>query len=547
MQTKKTLKTVLLLMLVFVLALSMASCGGKDSKETSSEGVSDRDLVISTYSAGHCYLDPHQTTAYDDYVMMNQVYDTLVTADFDGTTIVDSLAKSWEVSNDGLVYTFHLKDGIKFHSGKPLTAEDVKWTYDRWKDPANAALTRSFVQYVDKIEAIDAKTVKITLTQPDNNFLINLTVPVASILNKDAVEAAEAKGEVYGTDTVDGTGPFKFVEYVENDSIKMTRFDDYTWGPSCFKNQGPAKVAGLVIRCLPEAGTRVMEFQAGNIDILGNGCMFGSELSSLDNIKFAKVLDFVPPYPVFIQFQLDHVTDLAVRQACNIAIDRDEIVSTVMGGKADQMVGALPASYAPWYWDGAEGYYKHDINAANALLDENGYKLSDDGYRYKDGKQLTIDIMFCSSDEDAKTANLFQAQMKKIGVNVTVNTSMVSNFWSHINTNEFDTLIMGLYLNTPEDMLNEYMNSKNRPFPNRQGFSDPRVDELLATARSTLDEQTRIGCYNEIQKVAMEQAMWIPLYNRNGFLVINDRVKDLKPHPTIAEGEPKYLDCYIEE
>ncbi len=540
----------MVLMLTFTTIACTSGASGTNGTTGASGGTTvattgndepKQSLVIGTYNSGNCCLDPHHTTSYGDYETMNQVYDTLVTADFDGSTICDSLAKTWEMSEDGLTYTFHLKDNVKFHSGKKMTSADVKWTYDRWRDPKEAALTRSFVEFVDSIETPDAATVVIKMTKPDNNFLINLTVPVAGILNNEAVEKAIADGKVYGTEVADGTGPFKFVEYVQNDCIKLSCNEEYAWGPSCYENKGAPHIGDVTIRFLPEPGTRLMEFQAGNVDILGNGCVFASELEKLKTTSFTEILSFSPPYPVFIQFQLKHVTDLAVRRACNMAIDRAEIVSTVMGNMADPMVGALPSNYK-WYWKGADNYYPHDLQAAGKLLEDNGYQLKDDGYRYKDGKKLTIDIMFCAADEDAMTANLFQAQMKKIGVDVTVNTAMVSNFWSHINTNEFDTLIMGLYINTPEDMLYEYMSSKNLPYPNRQGFSDSEIDDLLAKARVTTDENKRKEYYDRIQEVAMEKAMWIPLYNRNGFLTVNNRVKNLKPHPTIVEGMPKLLD-----
>ncbi len=543
--TKSQLKTIVSLLLVLIVAFSLAGCSRDNNavEENGGEEKKDQALVIATYSAGHCFLDPHQTTGYNDYDYMNQVYDTLVVTDFDGSTIKAGLADSWDVSEDGLHYTFHLKNNVKFHSGKSMTSKDVKWTYERWNEEKTASPTRAFVSAIESINTPDDYTVVFNLSQPDNNLLINLTVPVASILNKESVESSVAEGKVYGTEVVDGTGPYKFVEYIENDRVILARNDEYAWGPEIFKNKGPAKLSEVTIRFLPEPGTRLMEFQAGNVDILGNGCLFASELDKLKKLDFVEVLDFSPPYPVFIQFQLDHVTDLIVRQACNMAIDRDEIIHTVMGDTADPLVGALPSHYE-WYWKGADNYYPHDLGAANKLLEDNGYILKDDGFRYKDGEKLAIDIMFCSADEDRMTADLFQAQMKKVGIDVSVNTAMVSNFWSHINTNEFDTLIMGLYLNTPEDMLYEYMSSNNIPYPNRQSFKNDEVDELLNMARVTPDKEKRKEAYDRIQEIAMETAMWIPLYNRNGFLVINKRVKDLTPHPTIVEGMPKLLDAH---
>lgn len=536
---KQKLRTIGTVLLALTMVFALASCGGGDSDS----GKASDELVVGTYSIGAgCILDPQMTSNYGDWQYVNQMYDTIVTTDFDGETIKDALAETWDVSDDGKTYTFHLKDGVKFHSGKALTSEDVKWTWERWKTETGTCYSY-YLDFVDTIEAPDEKTVVVNMKQPDNNFLVNMTVPVASIMNKEAVEQAKTDDKVYGTEVVDGTGPFKFEEYVASDYIKMSRNDDYTWGSSIFENQGPAHVSGVKVRFLPEPGTRQMEFEAGNVDVLGNGCVFGNELDALLGKGDYTLAEYKPPYPVFLMFQTERVSDKAVRKACNMAIDRDEIISTVMSGHAEAMYSGLPEGYK-WTWTENKDFYKHDIEAAAKLLEDNGYKLENDGYRYKDGKKLSMEISYCSSDEDAKTAELFQAQMKKIGIDVVVNSSS-ADFWERVGAegdNDFDVLIMGTYINSAEDMLQEYMYSKNMPAPNRSRWSSPEIDKLLIEARSVTDEAKRMECYEEIQKIAAEEALWVPLYNKNGWSVLNNTVQGYKAHPTIMEGEPKFLD-----
>lgn len=536
---KQKLRTIGTVLLALTMVFALASCGGGDSDS----GKASDELVVGTYSIGAgCILDPQMTSNYGDWQYVNQMYDTIVTTDFDGETIKDALAETWDVSDDGKTYTFHLKDGVKFHSGKALTSEDVKWTWERWKTETGTCYSY-YLDFVDTIEAPDEKTVVVNMKQPDNNFLVNMTVPVVSIMNKEAVEQAKTDDKVYGTEVVDGTGPFKFEEYVASDYIKMSRNDDYTWGSSIFENQGPAHVSGIKVRFLPEPGTRQMEFEAGNVDVLGNGCVFGNELDALLGKGDYTLAEYKPPYPVFLMFQTERVSDKAVRKACNMAIDRDEIISTVMSGHAEAMYSGLPEGYK-WTWTESKDFYKYDIEAAAKLLEDNGYKLESDGYRYKDGKKLSMEISYCSSDEDAKTAELFQAQMKKIGIDVVVNSSS-ADFWERVGAegdNDFDVLIMGTYINSAEDMLQEYMYSKNMPAPNRSRWSSPEIDKLLIEARSVTDEAKRMECYEEIQKIAAEEALWVPLYNKNGWSVLNNTVQGYKAHPTIMEGEPKFLD-----
>lgn len=543
---KKYLKTAISVILVFTMIFTMTACGGGDGSSPSFK-TPENELVIATYSEGSaCRLDPPMTSSYGDWQYNNQMHDTIVTSDWDGVTIKDALAESWDISEDGKTYTFHLKDGIKFHSGKALTSADVKASWERWRTDAEAQYSY-YMDSVDTIETPDDQTVVLNLSQPDNNLLINLTVPVAAVVNVDAVEQAKAEGKVYGVEVVDGTGPFKLGEYVSGDHLTMVRNDDYTWGSSIFENQGPAHLEKITVKFISEAGTRLMEFESGNVDLLGNGCVFAQELDRILEDESNVMVEYVPPYPVFVMFQTERVPDVQVRKAMNMAIDRDEIIATTMGGHSEPMVGALPSDYK-WYWDGADDMYPYDLDAAGKILDEAGYTLESDGYRYKDGEKLSIEISYCDSSEDAKSAELIQAQMKKIGIDVQLNTN-TADFWTRIGgeqDNNFDMLIMGLYINSPEDMLQEYLYSKNMPAPNRSKWSDPQVDKLLLEARSATDEGRRQECYDEIQKIAMEEALWIPMYNKNGWSVMKNYVKGYTAHPTIVEGEPKLLDVYKE-
>ena len=421
----------------------------------------DASCTITFYAVCYRY-DPQKTTSYGDWEIINQLYDTLLVTDFDGKTLKPGLATEWKVSDDGLKVTFNLKKNVKFHSGKPMTSADVKYTLERWADAKTASPTKGYIKNITSIEVPDDYTVVVNLKQPDNNLLIYLTVPCAGILNKEAVDKA---GESYGTSAVDGTGPFKFDKYIQDDRTILVRNDGYAWGPDIYTNKGAAYLKEMVFRFIPEAGTRSMEYQAGNIDIIANASIFASELEALKkSLSFFAIQDFSPPYPIFLQFQLDRGPDQIVRKACNMAVDRNEFIQTVVSGYGTAMPGAMPPGY--WDWEGGKTYYKYDVEAAKKLLEDNGYKLGNDGFRYKDGKKLSFPVIMCSSNEDKKSSEIFQAQMKKIGIDVVVDTSKQSQFFSFINTNEFQCLVMGLFLNTPEDMLYRYLHSSNLPFPN---------------------------------------------------------------------------------
>jgi ABC-type transport system substrate-binding protein len=156
------------------------------------------------------------------------LYDTLVNLDFDLETITPGLAESWQVSPDGKTCTFALKKGVRFHNGKPFTTQDVKFTLDRWLDPATASPTKHRIAEIEEVTAKDDHTVVVRLKDRSNYLLFNLASGFASILKPEAITK---HGADYGTLAVDGTGPFKFKEWVLRDRFVAERNPDYAWGP----------------------------------------------------------------------------------------------------------------------------------------------------------------------------------------------------------------------------------------------------------------------------------------------------------------------------
>src|ERR1700687_6243064 len=178
-------------------------------------------------------LDPHKVSAVIAVERMYNLYDTLVNLDFDMQTITPGLAESWTISPDGKTYTFKLKRGVKFHSGKALTAQDVKYSFDRWRDPATASPTRRRVAEIEEVVAKDDQTVVIRTKDRSNYLLFNLASGFASIVNADAIRQ---HGANYGTLAADGTGPVTVEEWLLRDRFVVNRIPEYRWGPPMFKN-----------------------------------------------------------------------------------------------------------------------------------------------------------------------------------------------------------------------------------------------------------------------------------------------------------------------
>ena len=288
-------------------------------------------------------LDPHKVSAVIAVERMYNLYDTLVNLDFDMQTITPGLAESWTISPDGKLYTFKLKRGVKFHSGKPFTAQDVKYSFDRWRDPATASPTRSRVAEVEEVIAKDDQTVVIRTKDRSNYLLFNLASGFASIVNSEAIKQ---HGANYGTLAVDGTGPFKFKEWVLRDRFVVERNPEYRWGPPMFKNRGPATLERVVWRVIPEDATRLFELEQGGGINVSRWIAF-SELPRLRKDPKLRVVDYKVGYVVYLGFNMNKelVQDIHVRRAVNYAVDRASILKSVLEGYGELLHGSFASAW----------------------------------------------------------------------------------------------------------------------------------------------------------------------------------------------------------
>jgi peptide/nickel transport system substrate-binding protein len=488
-------------------------------------------------------VDPHKVTAVLAVERLYNLYDTLVNLDFDMVTIVPGLAEKWTVSPDGKTYTFTLKRGVKFHSGKALTAQDVKFSLDRWRDPATASPTRSRIQEVEEVVAKDDQTVVVRLKERSNYLLFNLASGFASIVNPEAIEKY---GLDYGTRYVDGTGPFKFKEWVLRDRFVVERNPNYTWGPPMFKNRGPAKVERVIWRIVPEDTTRLFELEKGGGLNVSRWITF-SELPRLRQNPALKVVSYKVGYVVYLGFNMNKeiVQDVRVRRAINHAIKKDDIVNDIFYGLGAPAQGPMSPIVAGWAKDVPKWAYKYDPAKARALLDEAGWKPGPDGIRMKNGQRLKIPIYAIAAYGYPDTLTLIQAQLKEAGVEVEQVLLEEAAIWARLKAGEHTVMAMGMPHSNPDEILMYYFNSKNRPAPNRFNYVDPKVDQLLEDARTTTDKKRWQADYDEVQKHVIESAVWVPLWHPDRVMVMSAKVHDLRPHAVYDVGYHKLLDVSV--
>ncbi len=458
------------------------------------------------------------------YVGPLNIYDRLVECEVvDGVaTIVPSLAKSWDISPDGLVYTFHLRDDVTFHNGARFTADDVVYTVERMMNPATAALNTDFfsmikgagdmldgqAEGVEGVKALDDYTVEITLEVPFAPFLANLATPSCSIYNREATEAA---GDQFGIDpavTV-GTGPFKITDWVLNDRITLARNDDY------FK--GPAKIDGIELIQVPDENTQKLMYENGELDVVDLSSSTSQLAYFMGNETYKDNLVTGPEAGnYFYAFNLDMkpTDDVRVRKAISMAIDRQTILDQMYNGAGHVVNSMLP--------DGVLGSYDaqeipYDPEGAKALLAEAGY-----------GDGCDLEIYQKTDDPDALAINqVIMSMLGQVGINATIKQMDEAAYLSERREGNIGMTraVWWADFNDPDNFLYTFFTEKNtkaRSINHKNGD----VYQWLEDARAMVDEDERMALYQKIDTtMVQDEAAVFPLYQMDHIVVVQDWVK----------------------
>jgi len=481
--------------------------------------------LVVAFNADPETLDPHITTALLASRVIALINENLINRDYDGS-FKPALAEKWDISPDGKVYTFTLKKGVKFHSGKDFTSADVKYTFERWLN-TDKSPTSFGIKPIDKIETPDPQTVRFTLKEPYNIFLDQLAGAWAVMLNQEAIEKA---GSDYGITAADGTGPYKFVSWTRNQKIVLARNDTYTWGSPMFQNAGPAYVDGVEIRIIPEDNTRIAEFQAGNVHVVQD--VPAGDVDRLSNTPGVAIVKYEQLQTSYLGFntQKPPFDDMRVRQAVNYAINRDEIVTGANFGLGTPARTMLTPS-TPFYWQGADqAAPTYDVAKANGLLDQAGWTLGSGGIREKNGQQLVLPLWIINPGTSVLQSQILEQQLAKVGVKVDTKQYEQTAWFAAARSGEQVGFIVGIFFENPDGVLYFYFYSKQQPAPNRFGYAVPDVDKWLEDSRVNPDKNAVQQDYENVQKKVIEDAITAPLVHELGTLGKADAVQGVKVH-----------------
>jgi peptide/nickel transport system substrate-binding protein len=438
--------------------------------------------------------NPFRNTSSTDYEVRGLIFEGLTGLDKEGN-VVPSLAKSWDVSRDGLTYTFSLRPGVKFHNGKTMTASDVKWSVDYMRDPKNRAYLYSQLSEVKSVEAPDPQTVLFTLTKPYSPFAGTIGTTRAPILPEGSPISPNAFPP--------GTGPFRFAEWRAREYLTLKAFREY-W------TQGVPYLEEIVFKPIIEDNVKVTALRAKEIDIL-------------DEIPYPIVAEAKKSKPDFnihtyeaafgtrvaMNTQVHPLTDVRVRQAIAYAIDKQEMATAHMWGFARPTNQIFPL-FSKWYVDLKD--QEQDLQKARALLVEAGYK---------DGLKIKAPVY---PGPDMELTILLKDQLKRVGIELELETMDWATHSKRRVSKEF-TLYIGGKGSRPDADQFYYDNLHSKSSNNESGYANPAVDQLLERARQISEFKERKRLYTEVLKVVQRDAPEIYLFMGPKFVGVQPYVK----------------------
>lgn len=467
------------------------------------------DLIYGRPSLGGVPLEPHGGGNSGRYQNLNLVYDTLVFAD-DDANLHPLLAKSWECSEDFREWTFYLREGVKFHNGKLLNAEAVKFSFDRILGIGTATVPEwRYLGRESEIQVIDDLTVRFVLPRPYPLFTTELVYACYAIVSPDEVKKYATDADPWAVEKFSyygcGTGPFKFAEYIPGERLVLEKFDEYWGGVEGVKSA--AKVDRLIMRIIPDATTRVILLQSGEVDIAEKIPV--DSLAQLEGDPQIRVEYFplIKDALLFINGSKPPFSNEKVRKAMAYAIDYDVIINVVERGRVLPMYGIVPKGMIGY--DPKRFRYTRNLALARQLLEEAGYP---------DGFEATLIWASERRAEFDKEAVLIQEFLNEIGIKLTLQRLAYSAQLGKQKTGDFDLALMTFTAGTgdPSKIFDSYLPPDHPACTPQYSYrwvdSPEVVSEAIMYGVSIAEPEIRAKLYGFVDDLGMKHAVVIPLY-----------------------------------
>ncbi len=520
-----------LLCVAAMLAICVA-CGGRHSaSENAAVEVADDspaygDTIVEGTIGDASTLIPMLAGDSASHDVAGLIFDGLVAYDKDLSGLEPRLARSWEVSRDGLQITFHLRRDVRWHDGVPFTARDIEFGFRTITDPKTLTpYAEDFLQ-VEKFEVLDDYTIRVTYRKPFAPALASWSNLV--VLPRHLLEGRDINTATDFARHPVGLGPYRFESWEPQKRITLVANDDYY--------RGRPYIDRVVFRVIPDRQTQFLELKSGGLDLMGlTPLQYTRQTNSPEFRRNFRKYKYLTNSYTYLGYNLKNplFADRRVRRALTHAINKQEIVDVVLLGLGQPAKGP----YKPGtIWENKNlADLPYDPERARRLLAEAGWRDEDgDGILERNGQPFSFEILTNQGNElREKTATIIQRRFREVGVDAKVRviewSAFINNF---IDKRRFDAVVLGWSLSPDPDQYDIWHSSKTKEKEfNFISFADPRVDELLERGRRTFDRDERKRIYDRFQEILVEEQPYTFLYVAAALPVVHARFHGIKPAP----------------
>ena len=474
--------------------------GGQGNNGETGEPVKGGEITVGIAQDLDDSLDPHQTVAAGTREVLFNIFEGLVKPNSDGE-MIPAVAEKYELSEDGTTYTFTLRDGVKFHNGQTVTAEDVVYSINRCAavpEGQEKPLVAAF-SAVRSVEALDEKTVTVTIAQRDLEFISYMTVAIIP-----AGYADQATAPV-------GTGPFRFVSRTPQENFIMERFEDY-WGT-------PAWLDKVTYKICENADALVMNLNGSSIDLCAH--LTSAQAAQLNsNFKVLEgTMNLVQA--IYLNNQAKPFDNQLVRQALCYAIDRQGIMDMVADGHGTAVGSSIYTAFTQYFLPELVDKYPHSVEKAKELLAQAGYP---------DGFDMTISVPN-NYQPHMDTAEVVAEQLREAGIRVTIQPVEWSTWLDTIyNGRQFQATVVGVDAAnmTARAMLERFTSDYAKNFIN---YSNPAYDALFQQAINATDEATQTDLYKQMETMLADTAANVYIQDLSDLVAMRQNLGGLKFYP----------------
>ena len=492
-------KFLALVLLMTLLGTVLSGCGDGSAAETQKSRADTNELVVGIAQDLDDSLDPHKTVKAGTREVMFNVFEGLMKPTPDGD-LTPAIAESYEVSEDRMTYTCRLREGVQFHNGKTVTAEDVVYSIQRCAAATETGIVQvEAFSVIQSIETPDDKTVAITISEPSNEFISYMTTAVLP-----------ADYDKQDTDPV-GTGPFKFVSRTAQDSVVLEKFNEY-WGT-------PAQLDKVTLKIMENADSLMMSLQSGAIDLCAH--LTSTQVAQLEkDFNVAEgTMNLVQA--MYLNNAVAPFDDVRVRQALCYAVDKQEIIDLAFDGYGSPIGSSMYPAFGKYFDDSLTNYYTKDVEKAKALLAEAGYP---------DGFDMTITVP-SNYKPHMDTAEVLVQQLAQIGVNATIEPIEWESWVSDVYAGrQFQSTVVGVDASTmtARALLERFTSDYGKNFIN---YNNAEYDALFQQTLTAYDDAEQTAIYKQMLANLTENAANVYIQDLADLVAVRKGVEGVTFYP----------------